>query len=511
MKATMAAIDLGKGMPATDLDDDKPVAGSFGGEDVILVRHRGKVCAFAGKCTHQGAPLETGLVIDGIIRCPWHHARFSLDDGEAVAAPAFAPLEKFVVVEQDGIVTVTGKDDQSNASPAASIGKPASIGRIVIVGGGAAGHACADMLARAGLGGDVTILSADADAPYDRTACSKAYLSGDATRAETALPEPGLGGGPAPQIRTGVKVASIDIEGHAVTTDDDDRVPYDILVLATGATPILPDSLTSAKNVHVLRTLADADALLAASKDAKRATVLGASFIGLEAAASLTQAGLAVTVIAKDSVPLAKVAGPEVGAFVQALHEKKGVTFRLGRELTQFDGRTAVLDDGARIDADMLVVGVGVEPRIDLAKAAGLTIADKAAGGGVSVDAQLQTSAAGIYAIGDIASYPDPRLGHPIRVEHWVHAQRQGQWLARSLLGKVTGGYGDTPFFWSGHYDTSLHYVGHVAKPDDRRIEGDVPEGDFAVFLSEAGKDQAVLTCGRDAIALEKEAAWDAA
>ena len=502
----MAAIDLGKGMPAADLHDDTPVAGSFGSEDVIVVRHGGKVCAFAGKCTHQGAPLETGMVIDGTVRCPWHHARFSLDDGEAVAAPAFAPLERFTVVEEDGVVTVTGKDARSPATPSVP-----SIGKVVIVGGGAAGRACADMLARSGLGGDVTILSDDADAPYDRTACSKDYLAGDAERDDTTLPEPGLGRGPAARIRTGTAVASIDVEGRAVVTADQDRVPFDVLVLATGATPVMPENLKSADNVFVLRTLNDADALKAAAKDAERAIVLGASFIGLEAAASLTQAGLAVTVIAKDSVPLAKVAGPEVGAFVQALHEKNGVTFQLERELAAFDGHTATLDDGTTIEGDLLVVGVGVEPRIDLAEAAGLTIADEDAGGGVVVDAQLRTSVAGIYAIGDIASYPDPRLGHPIRVEHWVHAQRQGQWLARSLLGVVSGGYGDTPFFWSGHYDTSLHYVGHVAKPEDRRIEGDVPAGDFAVFLKEDGKEQAVLTCGRDEIALEKEAAWDAA
>ncbi|MES3151572.1 FAD-dependent oxidoreductase [Sphingomonas faeni] len=507
MAANMTAIDLGKGMSAADLHEDTPIAGSFGGEDIIVVRHGGKVCAFAGKCTHQGAPLETGLVIDGTVRCPWHHARFSLDDGEAVSAPAFTPLDRFTVVEEDGVVTVTGKDEQSRPAPSAR-----SIGKVVIVGGGAAGHACADMLARSGLGGDVTILSDDADAPYDRTAVSKDYLAGDAERDDTALPEPGLGRGPAPKVRTGVAVASIDVEGHAVITADQDRVPYDILVLATGATPITPDTVKAADNVFVLRTLADADALKAAAKDAKRAIVLGASFIGLEAAASLTQAGLAVTMITRDSVPLAKVAGPEVGKFVQALHEDKGVTFHLDRELTQFDGHTATLDDGTTVDGDLLVVGVGVEPRIDLAKAAGLTLAGKDAGGGVAVDAQLRTSAAGIYAIGDIASYPDPRLGHPIRVEHWVHAQRQGQWLARSLLGGVTGSYGDKPFFWTGQYDTSLHYVGHVAKPDDRRIEGDVATGDFAVFLKENGKDQAVMTCGdRDEIALEKEAAWDAA
>ncbi|MES3048629.1 MULTISPECIES: FAD-dependent oxidoreductase [Sphingomonas] len=503
----MATIDLGKGMPAADLHDDKPVAGSFGSEDVILVRHRGKVCAFAGKCTHQGAPLETGLVIDGTVRCPWHHARFSLNDGEAVAAPAFAPLDTFTVVEKDGVVTITGKEEQTRATPSTR-----SIGKVVIVGGGAAGHACADMLARSGLGGDVTILSDDADAPYDRTAVSKDYLAGDAERDDTALPEPGLGRGPAPNVRTGVAVASIDVEGHAVVTADQDRVPYDVLILATGATPVTPDTVKAADNVFVLRTLADADAVKAAAKDAKRAIVLGASFIGLEAAASLTQAGLSVTVIARDSVPLAKVAGPEVGKFVQALHEEKGVTFHLDCELAQYDGHTAMLDDGTAIEGDLLVVGVGVEPRIDLAKAAGLMIAEKDAGGGVSVDAQLRTSADGIYAIGDIASYADPRLGHPIRVEHWVHAQRQGQWLARSLLGAVTGGYGDTPFFWTGQYDTSLHYVGHVAKPDDRRIEGDVAAGDFAVFLKEDGKEQAVMTCGNhDEIALKKEAAWDAA
>ena len=152
----------------------------------------------------------------------------------------------------------------------------------------------------------------------------------------------------------------------------------------------------------------------------------------------------------------------------------------------------------------------GVEPRIALATAAGLTLADKDAGGGVRVDGQLRTSQADVYAIGDIASVPDPRLGHPIRVEHWMVAQHQGQWLARFLTGAVEGDYGDTPFFWSGQFDKQLRYVGHVAKPDDRRIEGAIDDGDFAVWMKEDGKEQAMLECGRDKLALEREADWDA-
>lgn len=501
----MTSNDFKAGLPSDRLREDEPVAGKFGDEAVVLVRHAGKVCALAGTCTHLGAPMEKGVVVGGELRCPWHHARFSLETGEAVGAPAFEPLQRFEVVETDGQVRVKGKN---GTSPAPSANP--DLGRVVIVGGGAAGHACADMLARAGAGGQVMLISADSDAPYDRTFCSKQYLAGKTQRGDAALPTPGLGCRPAPNIRIGVEISSIDPDRGSVKTAGGEDIGYDILVLATGAVPVVtPFAGSERDDVHCLRSLADADALIAAAKNARSAIILGSSYIGLEVAASLVQRGLTVTVVSEGDVPLEKTAGSEVGAFVQTLHEKKGVVFHMGRKIERWDGKTATLDDGTTIAGDMVVAGTGVEPRIELAKAAGLALADEQAGGGVSVDAQFRTSVDGIYAIGDIASIPDPRLGYSIRVEHWVVAQRMGQWLARHLLGQIAASYRETPFFWSGHYDTSLRYIGHVATPDERRIDGDILAADFAVSFREKGADQALLTCARDVQSLETEASWE--
>ncbi|WP_230483116.1 FAD-dependent oxidoreductase [Sphingomonas sp. Leaf21] len=498
----MAQRDLANGVASADLEEGRIVAGTLDGQDVVLVRHRGRVCALSGICTHLKAPLADGIVADGTLRCPFHHARFDLRTGEAVGAPAFEPLERFTVVEAEGLVRIDGPADRYEPVPATR----SDIGRVVIIGGGAAGHACAEMLARHGAGDAVTVIEAEGDAPYDRTFCSKQYLSGKAERGEAALP-------PVADTvtwRGDATVARIDRQAKAVILNNDERVPYDRLVLATGAAAVSPDFYGADRaDVHVVRSLGDADRLIAALASAERAVVIGSSYIGLEVAASLIARGLQVALVSDDELPLEKTAGPEVGAMIRDLHESKGVTFHVAARVARWDGHVAHLDDGSRVEGDLLVAGVGAEPRIALAEAAGLTLADKAAGGGVAVDATLRTSDPSIHAIGDIASVPDPRLGHSIRVEHWVVAQRMGQWLARHLLGQGNPEYREVPFFWSGHYDLSLRYVGHVASPDDRTIDGKPAERDFAVRFAEQGREQAILTAGRDVEALKAEHRWE--
>ncbi len=498
----MSTADLANGIASTDLAEGRIVAGKLNGSDVILVRHRGRVCALSGQCTHLKAPLADGVVIDGTIRCPWHHARFDIESGEAVGAPAFAPLERFAVVEKDGTVRVTATEAEDDPLPPA----PApDIGRVVIVGSGAGGHACAEILARNGAGASVTLIGDEAEKPYDRTFCSKQYLAGKAGRDEMALPA--LDG---VALYTGVRVVAIVRESKTVTLDDGRSVPYDTLILATGAEPVSPDFYgTNRDDVHVIRTAGDADRLIAASTQARQAIVVGSSYIGLEVAASLIGRGLEVSVVSDTDLPLEKTAGDEIGAMIRDLHASKGVTFHSGRRIARWDGNAAMLDDGTRIEGDLVVAGIGVKPRIELAEKAGLTLADKADGGGVRVDDRLRSSDPAIHAIGDIASAPDRRLGHPIRVEHWVVAQRMGQWLARHLLGRIEKGYDDVPFFWSGHYDLSLRYVGHVASPEDRTIDGDAAARDVAVHFAENGREQALLTAGRDRMSLEREHEWE--
>ncbi|KMO12993.1 apoptosis inducing factor family protein [Methylobacterium indicum] len=499
--------DFARGIPAGDLPEGAMIEGTLGEDKVLLLRRDGAVTAIGARCTHLGAPLAKGIVAEGEIRCPWHHARFSLETGEAVGAPAFAPLPCYRAEERDGRITVTGRREAADSSLGkSSLGK--SPGKVVIVGGGAGGHACAEWLARAGHGAAVTLVSDDPDPPYDRTFCSKQYLSGKAPREKTRLAPESFYGGEGPRLLRD-RVVSLDLGAEEIVTAGGERLAYDALVIATGAAPQTPDLPGFDRpEVHTLRSLADADALIAAAEKARSVAVVGASFIGLEVAAAMIAREKRVTVVAPDAVPLAKVLGEAVGRFVQGLHEEKGVTFRLGRKVEGFDGTALALDDGSRIEADLVVLGTGVSPRTDLAEAAGLALAEKDAGGGIVVDATLAASAPGIYAIGDVASYPDPRSGRPLRVEHWVHAQRQGQHVARVLLGE-TAPFTETPFFWSGHYGTSLRYVGHAGSAEEPRIEGEVGKGDFAVTYREDGRDAALATCKRDTRSLEVEAAWD--
>jgi NADPH-dependent 2,4-dienoyl-CoA reductase/sulfur reductase-like enzyme len=302
----------------------------------------------------------------------------------------------------------------------------------------------------------------------------------------------------------GHEVARIDRPGRRVQLASGDVYPFDRLLLAPGADPVrldLPGA--SLPHVHVLRTLAHSRAIVAASERARRAVVAGASFIGLETAAALRHRGLEVHVVAPDERPLERVMGPEVGAWIQRLHESHGVVFHLQRRPARIEPDAVVLDQGERLGADLVVLGVGVRPNLSLAEQAGLAI-DR----GITVDAFLQTSAPGIFAAGDVARWPDPHTGERIRVEHWVVAQRQGQVAALNMLDERTP-YEDVPFFWSAHYDVSLRYVGHAERWDRIDVDGDLERRDAAVTFSREGRRLALVTLGRDRAALEAELAME--
>jgi 3-phenylpropionate/trans-cinnamate dioxygenase ferredoxin reductase subunit len=255
--------------------------------------------------------------------------------------------------------------------------------------------------------------------------------------------------------------------------------------------------------VFVLRTLKDADALIAVAQGARRVAVIGASFIGLEVAGALKQRGLDVHVIAPETAPLEKVLGRALGEWVKGVHETKGVVFHLGREVVSYAEGMVTMDQGAPAPADFVVLGIGVSPRVSLAEAAGLTV-----DGGVVTDDHLKTSADSVYAAGDIARYPDPISGELIRVEHWVHAARQGQYLARLILGQDKA-FTDPPYFWSSHYDKTVSYSGHAQTFDAAEIAGLVAKEDATVRYTKAGKTLAVATLGRDLANLKAERAFE--
>jgi NADPH-dependent 2,4-dienoyl-CoA reductase/sulfur reductase-like enzyme len=233
--------------------------------------------------------------------------------------------------------------------------------------------------------------------------------------------------------------------------------------------------------------------------------VLGASFIGMEVAASLRSRGLEVTVVAPEAVPFQRTLGAEIGSVLRGAHEEQGVQFRLGRTAASIGTGSVWLDDGTEVEADLVIVGVGVRPDTRLAAAAGLRVED-----GVIVNECLETSIAGVFAAGDIARYPDPQSGEWIRVEHWVAAQRQGQAAARNILGRRAP-FLDPPFFWSRQWDVGINYVGHAAPWDEVQIEGDLKVGDATVRYLLGGEVRAVASVGRDLENLRAEASLEAA
>jgi len=278
---------------------------------------------------------------------------------------------------------------------------------------------------------------------------------------------------------------------------------YDALLLATGAEPVhLTVPGADLSHVFYLRTLADSRRIIEKAKTAKRAVVIGSSFIGLEVAWSLRERKLEVAVIGRDSVPLGKVLGTEMGNLVRKTHEAHGVKFHLGRTCRTIHDRNVELDDGTKLDCDLVVIGIGVRPNTGLAKQAGI-----ATDNGVLVNEFLETNVPGIFAAGDIACWPDPRAGR-IRVEHWVVAQRQGQTAARNILG-ARQPFTFPPFFWSNHFDLHIHYVGHCSGGDETIVSGDIKTKHASLLFRSDGKLNAVASIGRDLENLKAETALE--
>ena len=493
--------DFIKGIALASLPEDSVLAGHVGEEDVLLVRNSAGIFALSAHCTHYHGPLADGLVVGDTIRCPWHHACFDLRSGEALRAPAFEPLACWKVEQQDGRIFVRERLPKPGPNLRNTRKTP---GKIVIAGGGAAGFAAVDMLRRLDYQGEVIMLSDDSAPPVDRPNLSKDYLAGSAPeewvplRPEAYYAENGI------DLRLGVRIGAVNPRAQEVLLADGGTISYDRLLLATGAEPVrltLPGATPS--DVFSLRSLADCRQIIARAQSASTVLVVGASFIGLEVAASLRARGLEVHVVAPEMRPMERVLGPQLGDVIRALHEKKGVHFHLGNTVSAFEAGRVTLNDGTNLEADFAVVGVGVRPRIQLAEAAGLAL-DR----GVTVNNYLQTSAPDIYAAGDIARWPDRHSGASIRVEHWVVATRQGQTAARNMLG-LGEEFTAVPFFWSQHYDVSINYVGHAESWDELAVEGDLVAKDGLVRFRRGGNTLAVASLFRDLDSLKAEAAME--
>ena len=505
--AASGGPDLSRGVALSDLRDGGMLAGHVGEEAVILVRRGEEIFAVGATCTHYGGPLAEGLLVEDTVRCPWHHACFSLRTGEALRAPAFDPIPCWGVEQRDGRIFV--RDKLAPPARRSAPAKPAAGAvpeRIVIIGGGAAGFAAAERLRREGYAGSLTLLSADDAAPYDRPNLSKDYLAGTASEEWIPLRPEGFYAENGIELRLGTTVAAIDPAGRRVVLAGGGELPFDRLLLATGAEPVRPPIPgADGPQVRTLRSLRDSRALISAAGAARRAVLIGAGFIGLEVAASLRARGLEVHVVAPDRRPLERVLGPELGDLVRKLHEEQGVVFHLGEEVAAIEPGRVRLKGGQSLDAGLVVLGTGVRPRTELAERAGLAVDH-----GVLVDEYLETSVPGIFAAGDIARWPDPHSGERIRIEHWVVAERQGQAAALNMLGgERRARFAAAPFFWSRHYDTSIDYVGHAQQSDAIGVEGDIRARSAVVRYRRDGKVLAVATVGRELRSLEAEAAME--
>jgi NADPH-dependent 2,4-dienoyl-CoA reductase/sulfur reductase-like enzyme/nitrite reductase/ring-hydroxylating ferredoxin subunit len=489
--------DLSQGIELSAIAEGATVAGHVGDEAVLLSRLDGELYAVSGTCTHYGAHLADGIASAGSVRCPLHHACFDLRTGEALRAPALDPLDRWQVdVDSEKAYVSYKLKAEANGGPALQT----DVRKIVIIGGGAAGLACANELRRLGYAGDITMLSADSDPPCDRPNLSKDYLAGSAPEEWLWLRGEDWYSDNRIDLHLSTEVTRIDSGSRTVHCLSGENIPFDRLLIATGSEPhrLQAPGFDSDK-VFTLRSVADARAIAAQAKAGARAVIIGASFIAMEAAAALRAREVEVDVVSVEHVPFDRVFGIALGEYIQKLHQRNGVRFHLGCVASGFEAGAITIASGEWIPADFVVVGIGVQPRTTLARSAGAAIDN-----GVIVDSSMQTTVPGIYAAGDITCYPDPISGESLRIEHWVHAERQGQVAAANMLGAGKA-FDAAPFFWSEQFGTAIRYVGHAAAWDQILVDGDMDSGSFAIRYFGDGMHRATATVGRDRDNLEDE------
>ncbi len=481
-----------------ELEPDRPKAVQVGDQEVLLVRLAGRVCACGNKCTHYGGPLANGALLDGegaVLVCPWHNAHFDAATGRLLEGPALDDLPAWEAKVENGEVLVRAAGPSPGGRPEIPLPPGSDDRTFLILGGGAAGNAAAEMLRRQGFAGRIVVVTPEPDLPYDRTMLSKDYLAGTAKRAWVPLRKKAFYERLRIEFLAGRKAAGLDPRRRRVTLDDGQTLDADRLLLATGSLPRTLDIPgADLPGCFLLRSLADCNTLIDAAQKGGRAVIVGSSFIGLEAAAALRTRGLEVDVVGREAVPLSRVFGEAVGRRLQRMHEEKGVRFHLNARPARVTGGSRAegleLDGGARLPADLLIIGVGVAPALGFLEGTGL-----AERGAVPVDGRLQTRAEGIFAAGDIALVPRPGGGAPLRVEHWVVAERQGQHAARAMLG-ASDAYEEVPFFWTRHYDTSVKYTGWGDSFDRLAVRGDVEGGTFLAGYYRDGRLCAVAAAG---------------
>jgi NADPH-dependent 2,4-dienoyl-CoA reductase/sulfur reductase-like enzyme/nitrite reductase/ring-hydroxylating ferredoxin subunit len=459
---------------------------------LLLLRSGMAVSAVSGTCPHAGAPLAAGVRCGERIICPWHKASFDLRSGALVEPPAVDPLPCFPVRIEDGRVLVS-----LQPGPAAAIEAADEDRCFVIIGAGAAGQSAAQTLREDGFGGHLVLVSEEPDLPYDRTVLSKYRLSGESGAEKTPLQDAAFY--ERHRItRMTARVAAVDAPAATLRFENGTALAYDAALLATGGTPNAPNFPgADLGGVCLLRRPGDADAILARAKEGHSAVIIGGGFIAMEAAASLRERGLAVTVVMPEATPFEKQVGPMIGAVFARLHAQKGVVLRTRQTVAGLDGdaeggvAAVRLANGERLPADLVVVGSGIRPATEMLR--GVTLRPD---GGVPVDRFLR-AADKLFAAGDVAAFPLHGEGSLTRLEHWRVAQQQGRTAARNMLERDIP-FDAVPYFWTIHFLKRLDYVGHAEAWDTVIVEGDLQKPEFIALYVKAGRVDAVVGWDRD-------------
>ncbi len=473
-----------------NLPADRGLRVEVGGEAVLLVRDGDAVRAYSATCPHAGAPLEEGAVCNGRIICPWHKAAFRVSDGGLVEPPALDGLNSYPVRVDGGDIFVEAK-----AAPQPQVRSHTDSRSFVIVGAGAAGATAAAALREFGFGGRILLIGREPGLPFDRTSLSKFVVSGEMKPEETPLLRTKDFYAEQRIERSEMEVVRFDVKSREITLADNRKIEFDSALIAPGSeakTPELPG--VDQDGVHKLRSREDAAAILADVRPGARAIVLGSSFIGLEVASCLRAQKASVTVVSPEEIPFVRQFGDKIGRSIRALHEANGVVFEAPAKAIKIEGQGRVsglvLEDGRRLAADLVVIGVGVRPATGFVVGAEMT-KDK----GLSVDATLRL-AEGIYCAGDAAAFPMPPDGKPTRIEHWRVAQQQARIAAANMMGGNRP-YEDVPFFWTYHYGKNFEYLGHADSWDDEVIRGDIGKQQFVAVLLQRDRVAAVVACER--------------
>ncbi|MFJ4445395.1 FAD-dependent oxidoreductase [Pseudomonas sp. NPDC089422] len=469
------------------LEPRRPLRVQAGNEDMILVRQGDQVHAYQGNCPHEGAPLEEGVICGGLLVCPWHKAAFAVDEGAVCEPPALTGLRRYRAWVKDGEVWV---DDQP--LPQSEPPRHSDARTFVVIGAGAAGSAAVATLLDHGFGGHLIWLDQERQPAYDRTALSKFVIAGEMAPDEvSALLEPD-------QLRKGNldrrfgKVRALDVKKRQITLADGQHIDYDAALLATGGKPLRPALPgVDLPGIMTLRSREDAARLLDAAEPGQPVVIVGDGFIGLEAASALRKYGAQVHVVTRHEVPLAKQLGERIGRCIRQLHERKGVIFHGPTEVERFLGEDKVeavqLANGEKLITALVLLGTGVKPATAFVQ--GVPLANDQS---LPVDAQLH-AAAGLWAAGDIATFP--HAGRPVRIEHWRLAQQHGVIAAANMLGEQRR-YSDVPFFWTYQHGRTYEVLGHARDWDRIEFVGEPEKGDFIALQCVGEQVEAVVAKG---------------